>query len=154
MFLGTYHHSLDAKGRVSIPARYREILAGQKEPGLILTINHGDAEQCLVAYPRAPFYKLAESLVSDSPMDPRLERYARAIFQAATEVAADRQGRILLPQTLRDLVGIQREVTWVGMFNRMELWDRARFEKSQRADLAEVGNLNKLYTEIISNSSK
>jgi MraZ protein len=153
MFLGTHHHSLDAKGRVSIPARYREELAAQPEPGLILTINFGDAQQCLVAYPRAPFHKLAEKLVSDGPMDPRLERYARAILPTATEVAPDRQGRILLPQALRELVGIQREVTWLGMFNRMELWDRQRWEQAHEADLAEVGNLNKLYTEITNNNS-
>ena len=150
MFLGTHHHALDSKGRVSIPARYREVLSAQAEPGLILTINFGDASKCVVAYPREPFYRLAERLVSDGPMDPRLERYARAILPTATEVAPDRQGRILLPQSLRELVGIDREVTWVGMFNRMEIWNRTRWEQAHAADLAEVGSLNKLYTELVS----
>jgi MraZ protein len=148
MFLGTYQHALDTKGRVSIPARYRELLAAEADPGLILTIHSGDAGQCLVVYPRAPFNRLAETLVTDGPMDPRLERYARAILPTATEAAPDRQGRILLPATLRELVGIQRDVTWVGMWSRMEIWDGVRWEASHRADLAEVGNLNKLYTEL------
>ena len=85
MFLGTHQHALDDKGRVSIPARYRELLAAEPEPGLILTIHSGDAGQCLVAYPRAPFFRLAQQLVTDGPTDPRLERYARAILPTATE---------------------------------------------------------------------
>lgn len=149
MFVGTYQHALDSKGRVSIPARYRELLALESEPGLILTIHSGDAGQCLVVYPRAPFYRLAERLVTDGPMDPRLERYARAILPTATEAAPDRQGRILLPASLRELALIRREVVWVGMFNRMELWDRERWDATHRADLSEVGNLNKLYTELV-----
>ena len=149
MFLGTYLHALDAKGRVAIPARYRDVLSQEKEPGLILTIHSGDAGQCVVVYPRAPFFRLAEKLVTDGPMDPRLERYARAILPTATEVAPDRQGRVLLPATLRDLVGIQREVVWVGMFNRMEIWDRDRWDASHKADLSEVGSLNKLYVELL-----
>lgn len=149
MFLGTYQHALDTKGRVAIPARYREVLSGEAEPELILTIHSGDAGQCVVVYPRAPFFRLAEKLVTDGPMDPRLERYARAILPTATEVAPDRQGRILLPASLRELVQIRREVVWVGMFNRMEIWDRDRWDTSHRADLSEVGNLNKLYTELV-----
>ena len=148
MFLGTYHHSLDTKGRVSIPARYREIISAQSEQGLILTINYGDAEQCVVVYPREPFHRMAQKLISDGPMDAQLERYARAILPESTEVSHDRQGRILIPVNLRDLVGIQREVTWVGMFNRMEIWDRAKWEAAHKTDLAEVSNLNRLYTEI------
>ncbi len=148
MFLGTYHHSLDSKGRVSLPARYREVLAAEAEPGLILTINHGDARQCVAVYPREPFARLAQKLMADGPMDAQLERYARAILPSSTEVMHDRQGRILIPAALRELVGLEREVTWVGMFNRMEIWDRARWESSHATDLAEVGNLNRLYTEI------
>jgi MraZ protein len=143
MFLGTHHHSLDDKGRVSIPARYRELLAQQPEPGLILTINHGDSGRCIVVYPRAPFARMAQKLFDDGPMDPAREQFSRAIMAASTEVAPDRQGRILLPPLLRELVGIQRDVTWVGMWSRMEIWDRARWESTHQADLAEVGNLNR-----------
>ncbi len=153
MFLGTYHHSLDAKGRVSMPARYRELLATQPEPGLILTINYGDPEQCVVVYPREPYARMAEKLTTDGPMDAQLERYSRVINASATEVSHDRQGRILIPASLRELVGIDREITWIGMYNRMELWDRTKWETAHRKDLAEVGNLNRLYTEIY-NSNK
>jgi transcriptional regulator MraZ len=148
MFLGTYHHSLDTKGRVSIPARYRELLTAEAEPGLILTISYGNAEQCVAVYPRAPFHRMAQKLITDGPMDAQLERYARAILPSSSEVNHDRQGRILIPGFLRDLVNIQREVTWVGMFNRMEIWDRSKWEADHQKDLAEVGNLNRLYTEI------
>ncbi len=148
MFLGTYHHSLDTKGRVSIPARYRELLTAEAEPGLILTISYGDAEQCVSVYPRTPFNRMAQKLMSDGTMDAQLERYARAILSSSTEVTFDKQGRILIPGFLRELVGIEREVTWVGMFNRMEIWDRAKWESAHRTDLAEVGNLNRLFTEI------
>ncbi len=148
MFLGTYHHSLDTKGRVSIPARYRELLTAEAEPGLILTINHGDAEQCVAVYPRAPFHRMARKLMTDGPMDAQLERYARTILPSSIEVTHDKQGRILIPSTLLEQVNIQREVTWVGMFNRMEIWDRAKWEAAHQKDLAEVGNLNRLYTEI------
>lgn len=151
MFLGTYHHSMDAKGRVSMPARYRELLASQPEPGLILTINLGDAEQCVVVYPREPFARFAEKLTTVGPMDAQLERYARAILPTSIEVSHDRQGRILIPGNLRELVGIDREVTWVGMYNRMELWDRNKWETAHRKDLAEVGDLNRLYAEFYNN---
>lgn len=148
MFLGTYHHSLDTKGRVSIPARYRELLSAEAEPGLVLTISYGDASQCVAAYPRAPFHRFAQRLISDGPMDPQLDRYARAILPSSQEVSFDRQGRILIPTHLRELVGMEREVTWVGMFNRMEIWDRTKWESAHRKDLAEVGDLNRVFTEI------
>ncbi len=148
MFLGTYHHSLDTKGRVSMPARYRELLKAESESGLILTISYGDAEQCVSVYPRAPFNRMAQKLMTDATMDAQLQRYARTILASSVEAAPDRQGRILIPGKLRELVGIERESTWVGMFNHMEIWDRTKWETAHRTDLAEVGNLNRLFTEI------
>jgi MraZ protein len=144
MFLGTHPFGLDDKGRLSIPARYREVLAQQPEPGLILTIDHADSGRCIVVYPRAPFQRMAQRLFDDGPMDPGREQFARAIMAASTEVAPDRQGRILLPPGLRELVGIEREVTWVGMWNRMEIWDRQKWDVAQKNGLAEVGHLNQL----------
>ena len=149
MFLGTYQHALDAKGRVSIPARYRDLLARAVEPGLVLTICHADATRCVEVYPREPFARFTDKLMESAAMDAGIERLARAVLTSSVEASFDRQGRILVPAGLRKLPGLERDVTWAGLGDRMEIWDRAKWEAVAAKDLAEVSSLSSLFTKFM-----
>ena len=83
-------------------------------------------------------------------MDPRLVAYGRTLSTHSTRVVPDRNGRILIPAMLRELAGLTREVTWVGMFDRMELWNRRKWAERLQADLGDVENLNRFYNEFSS----
>lgn len=145
MFRGRFEHSLDTKGRVSIPSRFREVLAAQFDERLIITNFDG----CLWAYPVAEWQKIEERVAALPQFKPEVKALQRVFVSAASECPLDKQGRILIPQTLRDYAGIERDLVFVGMTRRVEIWSNKRwrdvFDKSQKdmgelsAKLAELG---------------
>jgi MraZ protein len=117
MFLGEYQHSLDAKGRVILPSRYRARFA----EGLVLTKGQTG---CLYVYPREEFQRVAQQLIDANKRD-----VARMFFSGSSEDEPDGQGRVLIPEALRRYASLERDVSVVGTGNRMEIWDRARWEQ-------------------------
>lgn len=120
MFLGEFEHTIDDKGRVAIPARFREDLG----EGLVLTRGF---DQCLQAFPR-PIWQTVSKRVSELSMgnaDARTLR--RLLFSGAAEVEIDRQGRILIPQNLREYAGLAEQVVITGMDTYFELWSTERW---------------------------
>ena len=132
MFTGSYFHTMDNKGRVSIPARYREILKDRKERHIILT-NWGGY---VLAFPQAEWLKFEEGLAKQPILDKRSRDLQRFIISGAEECALDRQGRILISPNLRDYARLSREVCLVGAIRCFEIWDRSTFE-SHRKQLEE-----------------
>lgn len=130
MFLGTYDLTLDSKGRVSVPARFRELLG--EEARLVLTSSLDAPEACLVGYPARAWTAFAERLAAASLTDPSLTRVRRFVIAGAAECLIDRVGRVLLPPTLRDRVGLARDVVWLGVGQHVELWDKARWAEEGR----------------------
>ena len=136
MFLGEYDHSLDDKGRLAIPARFRPEL-GQ---GLVLTRG---LDRCLFAWPMAEWRAVAEKLGRLSMMHAEARRLQRLLFAGAVDTQLDRLGRVLVPSFLRSYAGLQDAVVVAGVLNRIEIWDRAQWaaERSaaedQSAELAE-----------------
>lgn len=124
MFLGTYHVSMDDKGRVSMPARFREVLSSNYSPELIIT----HLDNYLVAYPREEWLKLATSFDGAQAFDPKGHAYLRLFFARATQCTLDRQGRTVIAPHLRELAALQRELILVGIMNRIELWSQVRWE--------------------------
>ncbi len=122
MFLGEYQHSLDAKGRVILPSRYRARFA----EGLVLTKGQTG---CLYVYPREEFDRVANTL-----MEANKQSVARVFFSGSSEDIPDGQGRVLIPEALRRYATLERDVAVVGTGNRMEIWDRTRWEQ-HRAEL-------------------
>lgn len=120
--LGTHSYQLDPKGRISLPARFREALAD----GAFLTLGQ---DGCLYCFPRAEWEARAEEVRRAPLSDPDGRAYARMFFGSAEPVELDAQGRLVVPQRLRAQVGIRREVVVVGVFDRLEIWDREAHER-------------------------
>jgi MraZ protein len=126
MFLGEFQHSLDAKGRVILPARYRDQLAG----GAFVTKGRGG---CLSVYTAEEFERVANEVRETSKRGAKELNAARAFFGGASELNPDRQGRVALPVNLRDYAGLDRDVVVVGLYSRVEIWDRTRWLELDRA---------------------
>lgn len=127
MLLGEFRHSLDAKGRVFLPSRWREELTG----GVVVTKG---LERCLWVLTPTRFEELAEQLHTLSSTRKRNRDYERILFGGATEEEIDRQGRITIPPSLREYAGLSREVVVTGVRIRAEIWDRAAWA-TYRGDL-------------------
>ncbi|MFB3738454.1 MAG: division/cell wall cluster transcriptional repressor MraZ [Candidatus Velamenicoccus archaeovorus] len=124
--LGTHSYQLDPKGRISLPGRFRDALAD----GAVLTLGQ---DGCLFCFPRAEWEQRSRE-VRDLPLsDGDGRAYARMFFGKAEPVELDAQGRLLIPQRLRGEVGITREAVVVGVYDRMEIWDRETHERYEQA---------------------
>ena len=137
MFRGRFEHSIDDKGRVSIPSKFREVLTTNFDERLIIT----NFDDCLWAYPFAEWQKIEEYVASLPQMKPEVKAFQRVFISAATESAIDKQGRILVPQTLRDYAGINKDLVFVGMTRRIEIWSVERWNKvfvSSQEDLKQM----------------
>src|SRR5438067_4522701 len=119
MFRGRYEHSVDEKGRTSIPVKFREILASQYDDRLIVT-NHFDS--CLVACPYSEWVSFDDKVRQKPKFDEAVKALKRLYIGGAVECSIDKQGRLLLPQTLRDHAQIQGGVVWVGQVDTIEIW--------------------------------
>jgi MraZ protein len=125
MFLGEHQHSLDAKGRVILPAKYRD----QLENGAFVTKGRG---RCLCVYPAEEFEEVAKQARETSKRGDRELQVARTFFAGAAEIVPDKQGRVAIPQHLREFAGLDRDVTVAGVFSRIEIWDRQRWRERDR----------------------
>jgi MraZ protein len=128
MFTGEYHHAVDEKGRVAVPARFRADLAGG---ALVSKWIDG----CLALHPRAAWDALAAKVSTLPISDPGARNFARFIFANAFEVELDRQGRLVVPQVLRDFAGLTGEAVVVGSRDHLEFWAPDRWSSySQHMD--------------------
>lgn len=118
MFLGTHAPRLDEKGRLVFPAKFREALAA----GLVLTRGQ---DRSVVVWPAAEFTAYADRLSEASRSDANVRSYLRVLFSGAFDETPDKQGRVTLPQTLRDYAGLDRDVVVVGNGTTCEIWDAA-----------------------------
>ena len=121
MFLGTHAPLLDDKGRLVLPAKFREGLAA----GLVLTKGQ---ERSIVVWPAAEFASYAERLNEASRSDAQVRAYLRVLFSGAFDEIPDRQGRITVPPALREYAGLHREVVVVGNGSTVEMWDAAAWD--------------------------
>ena len=121
MFLGRYAHTLDAKGRLAIPARFREALA----EGVVLTRG---IDRCLALYPMTAWLPLAEKIDALPISDPDARTFRRMVFAEAVNLDLDAQGRVLVPPDLRRYAELDREALVVGVNTSIEIWSPARWE--------------------------
>jgi MraZ protein len=123
--LGTHSYQLDPKGRISLPARFRDVLAD----GAVLTLGQ---DGCLFCFPRAEWDARSGEVRAIPLSDSEGRAYARMFFGKAESVELDSQGRLLVPQRLRTEVGIGKDVVVLGVFDRIEIWDRAAHERYEQ----------------------
>jgi MraZ protein len=133
VFFGTFQHAIDAKGRTSLPARFREALAAAGEAKLVLTqYPHWKAVQAL---PHSVWKELERKVLDTSPLDARAQRNVLRFYSSAHEVDLDVHGRVLVPPTLRAYAGLQRDVVWVGMGWTLQLFDKAAYDEQMSRDI-------------------
>ena len=128
MFRGQYEHTIDAKGRVSLPAKFREILAARGSDRLVVT---ADVEPCLLAFGLDEWQAFEEKLAALPSMDRRVRMVKRTLVGQAHELTVDGNGRILLPPPLREHAGLGREVVFTGQIDRIEIWSREGWSRTR-----------------------
>ena len=122
MFLGRFEHTLDAKGRLAVPAKFR----GELAPGLVVTRG---IDRCLSVYPLAAWRTLAGRVSALSISDPDARQFKRMVFAEALDEALDAQGRFVVGAELRRYAEIDREAIVVGMNTYIEIWNPERWER-------------------------
>lgn len=125
MFLGEYQHTIDDKGRIIIPAKFREAL------GTDFIITRG-LDNCLFVYPREEWNQLEQRMKSLPSMAANARAFARLLFSGACECEWDRQGRVNVPAHLREYARLEKDCTVIGVSTRVEIWDKATWEEYSR----------------------
>ncbi|HSX24712.1 MAG TPA: division/cell wall cluster transcriptional repressor MraZ [Candidatus Andersenbacteria bacterium] len=116
MFIGEYNHTIDEKGRMNVPAKFRrDVTAG-------VVVTRG-LDHCLFVYPKSEWEVMAEKL-SRLPVSQKKSRaFARLMLAGAMDIELDSQGRVMLPEYLRQYASIKKHVVVAGLYNRLEIWD-------------------------------
>jgi MraZ protein len=130
MFRGQFVHSVDAKGRVSLPARFRDTLIADGDPRFILTPAPFDP--CLHLHPMRAWEELEQKISELPRFDANIVRFRRLYISAAIECELDGAGRVLVPPHLRERVGLERDALWAGMGRTIEHWSKERWEQAIR----------------------
>ncbi len=128
MFRGRYEHAIDGKGRVSLPARYREAMAAEKQDILVVTKSH---DPCLQAFTKQAFEEFEATLAAKNPFNESVRRLMRHYVGNAQECPIDGMGRVLLPTALREYAGIQKDVVFLGQVSFIEIWSNERWAKAE-----------------------
>jgi len=137
MFRGGYTHTVDAKGRVAIPARFR----AQLDEGAVVTKW---VDGCAAIFTRDGFEQLAARVAALPLADERARSFSRFLFSSAFDVESDAQGRVVLPPAIREWAGLATEAFVVGAHDHVEIWNPARWEEAQRG----VGSADQLASQM------
>jgi len=122
MLLGEHEHSLDEKNRLTLPSKLR----GAFEEGVVVTRG---LDGCITAYPRRAWEAMSQRIQSLDPLSEDSRRMHRLFFAGAAAGELDKQGRLVIPAALLERAGIAREVTITGVYDHLEIWDRAAWQK-------------------------
>ncbi len=134
MFMGRYNHTIDPKGRLSIPSKYREILGDE------FVVSKG-MDDCLYVYANDDWKVFEGKLASLPLMSEEARQCARFFLSGAQAVTVDKQGRILMPQDLRDFAGLEKDVVLAGMGSRIEIWSLERWKANN--DSVDINAISK-----------
>ncbi len=132
MFQGAAQLNLDGKGRLAIPARYRDVLLSSCAGNLVLT---ADADGCLLVYPEPEWLPIRDKLNKLSSFNPRSRALQRLLVGHAEDVVMDSAGRVLVSPVLRSYAGLDKSVMLIGQGNKFELWDEVKWQAQQQAAL-------------------
>jgi MraZ protein len=134
MFLGEFYHTIDNKGRVSIPAKFRQLLL----EGAVVTRG---LDRCLFVYSKSEWAKLAEKISSLPISQSNSRAFARLMLGGAMDVEIDKLGRVIIPEYLRQYAGAKRDVVLVGLFNRIEIWDAEEWRRYRKTTESQSGDI-------------
>ena len=139
MFRGECSLSMDSKGRLAVPTRYRDRLSEACGGKLVVTISLMD--KCLTVYPFPDWQRIEEEIRALPALDPQVRAISHLLIGHATECDLDGHGRILLPQSLRDFASLDKRVHMVGQVRKFELWNEDAWNARRDDLLGQVGNL-------------
>lgn len=134
MLIGEYTYTIDQKKRVSIPSKFRSSLEGSA------VITRG-LDNSLVVYPLKEWEKISEKLENLPSSKTNARGYSRMMFSGAVDVALDKLGRILIPDFLKEYAGLKKNVSIIGLSNKIEIWDEIKWNKYKKETEKEVGNI-------------
>ncbi|HEY8530186.1 MAG TPA: division/cell wall cluster transcriptional repressor MraZ [Paenibacillaceae bacterium] len=134
MFLGEYQHTIDEKGRITIPAKFREALGAE------FVVTRG-LDSCLFVYPMDEWKALEQRLKSLPMMKSDARAFARLFFSGASVCEWDRQGRINVPAHLREYARLEKDCVVIGVSNRVEIWDKATWDSYTAGAQASFGEI-------------
>lgn len=138
MFIGEYQHNLDAKGRISMPVKFRANL------GSSAIVTKG-LDACLFVYPKEEWQKMTDKLAQLPVSSSSARSFSRMLLSGAMELEFDKQGRAVLPSYLRDYAGLKNEIVAAGVLNRVELWDKEAWSRySEETETNASENAEKL----------
>lgn len=139
MFRGRYEHTIDPKGRLSIPSKFREVLVANYDDERLIVTNF---DQCLWAYPVREWKAVEDKVAALPQFKPEVKALQRFFISAASECPVDPNGRVIIPTTLRKYADLNQDVVLVGMTKRFEIWSKDKwqkvFEQAER-DLSSIG---------------
>jgi len=147
MFRGTSYHTIDPKGRFIIPARFRDVIKANGGDGIMIT----RMDDCLFAYTQDQWGKLEQKILHLPQKDEAMRRFQRVFIGGAHDCRYDAQGRVLIPPSLKQYSGLEKDIVLVGVLNRFEIWSRenydresGRFDKDMQDDLvrSEIADLS------------
>lgn len=141
MFIGEYEHNLDLKGRLAIPAKFRVDL----KDGAVVTKG---LDNCLVLYTKKKWLELAPKLANMPINKANTRAFARFMLAGAMDVDFDSQGRIILPHYLRKFAGLKKKVIVAGLFDRLEIWDEATWNKHKTSTERKSGDIAEALGEL------
>ena len=123
MFMGEYSHTIDAKGRIIVPVKFRESLGDN------FVVTKG-LDNCLFVYTKEDWQKFEEKLRKLPLTNKDARKFTRFFLAGAAEMEVDKQGRILIPSVLREFAALEKDVVFVGVGSRIEIWNRAGWDES------------------------
>ncbi len=132
MFMGEYNHTIDAKGRLIVPSRFREKLGDE------FVVTKG-LDDCLFVYPLEEWANIEEAFRKVPLTNKKARDFVRFFFAGAASCEVDKQGRILIPPSLRAYAGLEKEIVSAGVLNRVEIWDKEKWAHS-----SEIGDMDEI----------
>ena len=125
MFRGSSFHTIDNKGRLIVPSRFRQFIKSEEGDGVMIS----RMDSCLVAYPFKEWRKLESKILSLAETSENMRRFRRVFIGGAFECSCDKQDRILIPQSLRQYADLDKEIVLVGVLEHFEIWAREKWER-------------------------
>ena len=136
MFMGEYNHSIDAKGRLIIPSKFRDTLGDE------FVVTKG-LEGCLFVFEKYDFESFMDKLNEKSDLEAKVRKIKRFFISGAQEMEPDKQGRMLVPPTLREYAGLEKEVVFAGVGGHIEIWDKSKWD-----DVTSFDDINDIAEEL------
>ena len=138
MFMGEFNHSIDAKGRLIIPSKFRDTLGDE------FVVTKG-LEGCLFVFEKYEFESFMDKLNEKSDLEAKVRKIKRFFISGAQEMEPDKQGRMLVPPVLREYAGLEKEVVFAGVGGHIEIWDKSKWD-----DVTSFDDINDIAEELSS----